>query len=278
MNEYLKFDILEGKLLTDEVPKKFHALHRVINKELLLYSDVYEFRKMIIKLLHEDLLPPKEIASRLHIEYSDFGMFIKKCLGVHLMDVAKSVKNYNKRVGRSSTDSKSQYYKDCNFTFNVYDYPTIPGYEKLLELGFYSHKNKNGVCRDHMISKEYGWINNIPAEIISHVANCEILTNTANSKKSNGCSISIEELYRRINDNDFSVKERSSTLSFKSDNHRKNISKTNSKYKNVTNGIVNIRMLKEDDIPDGFWRGMTRNNKKLVRRPGLEPGCFRGTF
>lgn len=262
MNEYLKFDILEGKLLTDEVPKKFHALHRVINKEILLYSDVYEFRKMIIKLLHEDLLPPKEIASRLHIEYSDFGMFIKKCLGVHLMDVAKSVKNYNKRVGRSSTDSKSQYYKDCNFTFNVYDYPTIPGYEKLLELGFYSHKNKNGVCRDHMISKEYGWINNIPAEIISHVANCEILTNTENSKKSNGCSISIEELYRRINENDFSIKKRSSTLSFKSDNHRKNISKTNKKYKNTTNGVINIRMLKEDEIPEGFWQGLTRKRKK----------------
>lgn len=274
MNDYLKFDILDGKHLTDEVPKKFYALRRVINKDPLLYSDVYEFRKMIITLLHEDLLPPKEIASRLNIEYTDFGMFIKKCLGVRLMNLTDSVKNYNKRIGRESTNSKKQYYKDCNFTFNVYDYPSIPGYEKLLELGFYSHKNKNGACRDHMISKEYGWINNIPAEIISHVANCEILTNSENSKKSNGCSISIEELYRRINENDFSVKERSSTKSFKSDIHRRNISESNKKYKNATNGVVNIRMLKEDEIPEGFWRGMTRNNKKIGTPPRTRTGTL----
>jgi hypothetical protein len=101
--------------------------------------------------------------------------------------------------GLSRTDAKEIYKIECNFKFNIYQYQNIPGYELLLEKGIYNHHtNKEGVVRDHIISKEYGWIHNIASEIIKHPANCQFITNQENITKGASSHLSLEDLVARM--------------------------------------------------------------------------------
>ena len=101
--------------------------------------------------------------------------------------------------GIARTDAKQIYKVDCAFRFNIYQYLEIPGYALLLERGMYNHQhNPTGVVRDHIISKEYGWRHHIPAEVISHPANCQFITNQENVEKSADCHMTIQELMDRI--------------------------------------------------------------------------------
>jgi hypothetical protein len=103
------------------------------------------------------------------------------------------------RRGLSRTDAKEIYKIECKFQFNIYQYPNILGYDLLLERGMYNHHtNKEGVVRDHIISKEYGWQYNIPTEIIQHPANCQFITNQENIKKSSDSHLSLQDLMVRI--------------------------------------------------------------------------------
>lgn len=49
-----------------------------------------------------------------------------------------------------------------------------------------------------MISIQYGWENNIPAEHISHPANCCLMLSNDNIKKGKNCSITYEQLLEKI--------------------------------------------------------------------------------
>ena len=109
-----------------------------------------------------------------------------------------------KRDGRTYTDAKKQYRADCEFRFDPGVYTQMPGYELFMELGMYhSVRNPGGVCRDHMLSVEYGYRNNISPEIISHPANCQYLTNNDNITKNSASCITLEELLERIQTNTF---------------------------------------------------------------------------
>lgn len=73
---------------------------------------------------------------------------------------------------------------------------------KLLEEhGVYSSKsNTKGCVRDHLLSRRYGFENNISTWIISHPANCEIVLHSENVRRSstNDNLITLEELLERI--------------------------------------------------------------------------------
>lgn len=73
----------------------------------------------------------------------------------------------------------------------------------LKEYGVYNtreNKNTNGCVRDHLLSRRYGFDNNIPTWIISHPANCEIVLHSENIRRAfdDDNLISIEELLERI--------------------------------------------------------------------------------
>jgi hypothetical protein len=95
-----------------------------------------------------------------------------------------------------------QYSIDCKFKFNVYDYPNYFDLQLIEHYGWYSAANKgnnlNGVSRDHMFSVKQGFLKEIPSEIISHPANCELLQHFDNNSKKTKCSITLDELYERI--------------------------------------------------------------------------------
>lgn len=63
-----------------------------------------------------------------------------------------------------------------------------------------NNKNTKGCVRDHILSRRYGFDNNIDPEIISHPANCEIVLHSENVKraKTNDNLITLEELLERI--------------------------------------------------------------------------------
>jgi hypothetical protein len=156
---------------------------------------------------------------------------------------------------------KFLYRKNCQFKFSPYIYPKIIGFELLAQYQM-SHRlrNPNGLHRDHMISISYGWENNIPAEVISHPANCAILFAKDNISKGSGCSITLDQLKERIDnwynaDNDeFILGDNTPRTAA----HNQKISDYNKTLKIYTNGITNVKQDKNLPIPIGFHPGMTK--------------------
>jgi hypothetical protein len=107
-----------------------------------------------------------------------------------------------KNHARKNKTPKQIYREDCQFKFALNDYPDRFDFNLIEKYGWYSAPNKGnnvtGVSRDHMVSIDYGWKHGIPAEIIAHPANCQLMQHTENWNKRSGCSISIQELYERI--------------------------------------------------------------------------------
>lgn len=153
----------------------------------------------------DDGLSPTDIKQLYNIKYSDFGMFIKHHLGIKLLNVRDAVINFNIKTNRQSTNQKAAYKSACAFRFNPYEFLSIPGYDRLLKYGIYHPvKNPDGMCRDHMISKEFGWIHSIDPALISHPANCQFLSNTENVRKGIQCHLSVDELNARIRSENYS--------------------------------------------------------------------------
>ena len=93
----------------------------------------------------------------------------------------------------------------CQFKFSLNEYPDKFDFDLVKKYGWYSAKNRgnnlNGVSRDHMFSIKEGFLQNIDPKIISHPANCQLLRHEDNfHKKGCKCSITLEELQKRIND------------------------------------------------------------------------------
>lgn len=90
----------------------------------------------------------------------------------------------------------------CNFKFALSDYPEEFDFELVRQYGWYSPKNKKnnlgGVSRDHMFSVKAGYINKVPSTMIAHPANCRLMRHTDNEQKGAECTITLDELKRRI--------------------------------------------------------------------------------
>lgn len=95
-----------------------------------------------------------------------------------------------------------KYKLDCQFKFNLSDFPNEYDFSLIEEYGWYSPKNKKnnlfGVSRDHIFSIREGYNLGIDPKIISHPANCQLLPHSENSSKHKKCSISLEDLLTKI--------------------------------------------------------------------------------
>lgn len=91
------------------------------------------------------------------------------------------------------------YRRQCEFKFNLNDYPDEFDFKLLSEHGmFHPKQNPKGVSRDHMLSVQYGKINRIPPNIIAHPANCRLVLQSDNTRKQSNSCITYEELLIRI--------------------------------------------------------------------------------
>lgn len=246
---------------TSVYPEKYHAKIKIskiiLNKsDYITYSDIDHMISIIEYHLHEENLSPKQIQLLYNIKYSDFGMFIKKCLGIKLKTCKEALDNYLIKSNKKITDEKILYWNNCNFQFDIYTEPNIPGYHLLDKYQFHKAEQTTlttSIHRDHMVSKLYGWQNNIPAEHIRHPANCELLLSIDNITKSSDSSITYDELLKRINswEDNSNIKELKRTIlkSPKSKEHRKNISKgVISYYKSRNTNSLSESLTEMEDL------------------------------
>lgn len=112
----------------------------------------------------------------------------------------------HKQIHPSVYITKELYRYHASFKFSISQFPlwfdNTTSYI-IRKFGWYEtkyRKNIDGCSRDHMYSVYDGFTNNILPSIISHPANCQIMPHSLNSKKKAASSITIEELYKRIDD------------------------------------------------------------------------------
>ena len=97
--------------------------------------------------------------------------------------------------------NKSQYKEQSKFKFKLGNFPSEFDFTLLEQFGMYHPiHNPFGISRDHMFSVIEGFKQQIDPYFISHPANCKLILQSENSKKSHNSSISIYELFERIND------------------------------------------------------------------------------
>jgi len=113
---------------------------------------------------------------------------------------ASSDREYLHRGGNRS--EYLSYRKACQFKFNIFDFPDNFNLDLIKTYGWYKAKNRgnnqNGISRDHIISIDYGFKNNVPAEVLSHPANCQLIRHSNNQSKGKKCGITLEELTSKI--------------------------------------------------------------------------------
>lgn len=111
---------------------------------------------------------------------------------------------FSQRGKRWAKDKNSSWleYKESAVFYTPYYILELLDKDNLVEKYGWYHpkKNINGVSRDHMYSVKDGWDNNVPLEIIKHPANCKIMPIIENKKKGSKSSITLQELYQRIED------------------------------------------------------------------------------
>ena len=222
-DEYNLFEIKEKLSLSENVyrrvKKNYNLTHnkkfvkpssygiisfckKVLNKSYgITYSDVESVKRIIEHHLYEECLSPHDISIMYELDNyknGDFINFLKNCLKVNTKSLKEAQKSFHTKKGTyDNLSEKELYYNKCQFRFG-FTIPQIQGYELIKKYGIYSNDNITGVARDHIVSISYGWENNISPEIISHPANCQIVQQIDNCRKSSGSSISVEELKERI--------------------------------------------------------------------------------
>jgi len=84
------------------------------------------------------------------------------------------------------------YYEKSNWKKGMWNYCDS---EKLKTYGIFNPRmKKNGLVRDHILSRIDGFYENIPPILLRHPCNCQFITNVENIKKRSDSYLSIEEL------------------------------------------------------------------------------------
>lgn len=155
----------------------------------------------------------RKYVSSYHKNYNEEEMvFVKKCEFCEKEFKTKkskqkfcSIKCVNKHKHKFFIEKASKfniYKKQCAFLFSLNQYPTEFDFSLIKENGWYKAKNHgnnlNGVTRDHMFSIKKGFEEKIDPYLISHPANCKLLIHPENASKYCECSITKEELKKRV--------------------------------------------------------------------------------
>lgn len=153
-----------------------------------------------------------KIKKSMEIHKSPQGSRIKICLGcgnefcakkpTRLFCCNKCSANY--RRTSLNINIKQAYHSLCDFKFGISSYPDEFNTDLIKQYGWYSAANHGnnlyGVSRDHMFSCDEGWKQKIDPYILSHPANCQLMLHSENSSKHSNCSISLDDLKKRIID------------------------------------------------------------------------------
>lgn len=123
------------------------------------------------------------------------------CIKTNKTFYSKSYQKYHPTV----IQDRQHYAYLCKFKFSISQFPEWFDSELIRNHGWYStpgsrtgQRNLNGVSRDHRLSIDYGFRNNIPPAIIRHPANCELVLHRKNQEKNSKSSITYAQLLEDI--------------------------------------------------------------------------------
>lgn len=112
--------------------------------------------------------------------------------------VASNKRRAKERLDGLNVSEKKQYRDACQFRFSLNRFDDEFDFELVKKYGWYKAPNRGnnpkGVSRDHKMSIEYGWNNNVPPEKIRHPANCELMRHDHNWNKRGKSSVTESEL------------------------------------------------------------------------------------
>lgn len=166
--QVLNKPILEGSITINEKNEIAKECER------LLYKEKWSTKKVCLEYLH---------CSTGRCEYISV-------LGARTYTVSEALINRHNLTLDQKTNYR-RYRRQCKFNFT----------KELEEYLFNSEKltiTNDIPTKDHMVSVTYGFLHNIDPYLISHPANCMILSNSSNSSKNSSCSITINELIERV--------------------------------------------------------------------------------
>lgn len=165
-----------------------------------IYDEYFNLKERMFDLYHNQKKTLTEIVNMYEFNDPKFLTLLFQWLDIPVRTLSEAGHQHYELNGYyDNMSEKELYYLKSEFKFKEEDFKKVKGYELIKQYGMYhSINNQSGVSRDHMISRNYGWLNNIPPEVIAHPANCEMIIQSNNASKGTKCSITLEELYERI--------------------------------------------------------------------------------
>lgn len=113
-------------------------------------------------------------------------------------------RNYRRLKEIKDLEEQKIYRSQAKFKFALNSYPNEFEFNLIKESGWYKASNHGdnlkGISRDHMFSVDEGYKQGIDPYLISHPANCKLMKHEDNFKKLTKCSITLDELQKRINE------------------------------------------------------------------------------
>lgn len=111
-------------------------------------------------------------------------------------------RNYRRLKEIKDSEERKIYRSQAKFKFALDSYPDEFEFNLIKESGWYKASNHGdnlkGISRDHMFSVDEGYKQGVDPYLISHPANCKLMKHEDNFKKLTKCSITLDELQKRI--------------------------------------------------------------------------------
>lgn len=189
--KYCSRSCANSRIWSDEDKKKKSQSAKKSDKVILANTDSNK-RKLLSDVAKKQALNDKVNWYKLH--------------SPEVIEKIKETKKRKSKIWLKSLDreNKVEYRKACAFRFALNDFIDEFNFKLIEEHGWYKPKNRgdnqNGISRDHMYSIAEGFKNGVDTYYISHPANCRLMRHGDNSKKNIKCSITLEELIKRVND------------------------------------------------------------------------------
>lgn len=176
-----------------------HALNKPLELGSITMNDLETVKQECIRLMHEEKIPTASVCLDYLGMKSPNTSFLINCLHIP----APSIQEYGSRIREKYLPTKTdreKYYAECEFNFPDDLLPYTKSSHLIGQHPWYNphFPKENGLTKDHMISKSYGYWHNIDSYLISHPANCEIMLKDINSSKNDSCSITVNELIERV--------------------------------------------------------------------------------
>lgn len=174
------------------------VLQKPIENGSITIDDFKLVQQIIQDHIHRDKLTSQEIGM-LYNHQKNTDSFLRHCIKIKLLSNGEAIHESHMRKIGHLANPQDDYYRQVRFKIPYTLWKYLPGWKLYLKYGIYNPiNNPNGVDKDHIVSRSYGWKHNIDPYLIRHPANCQFLLHSTNCKKSISCSLTVPQLIERV--------------------------------------------------------------------------------